>query len=145
MRARPDNLPAIPLPGFRPFSRCNVFPVNEMSKADVAAAAAVHRELGREYDDAIAEGLVERIGSEIDRRVDARLQQEKRDRHAAARSDSATRTAVFFGLGSMGIGIGAASVILTLGTHLTANAQIALVALIWLMIAVVNVAYSRRG
>src|SRR5215472_6834984 len=40
---------------------------------DVAAAAAVHRELGHEYDSALAEGLIERISSEIDKQVDARL------------------------------------------------------------------------
>ena len=40
---------------------------------DVAAAAAVHTELGEEYDAAVAEGLIERISSEIDKQVDARL------------------------------------------------------------------------
>jgi len=34
---------------------------------------AAHSELGPRYDAALAEGLVERIGEEIDRRVDARL------------------------------------------------------------------------
>ena len=40
---------------------------------EVAASAAAHRDLGPGYDTAVAEGLVERIGEEIDRRVDARL------------------------------------------------------------------------
>ena len=44
-------------------------------RADIAAAAAVHRDLGPDYTDAVSEGLVERIGSEIDKRVDARLAQ----------------------------------------------------------------------
>lgn len=34
---------------------------------------AAHAELGPRYDAALAEGLVERIGEEIDKRVDARL------------------------------------------------------------------------
>lgn len=34
---------------------------------------AAHTELGPTYDAAVAEGLVERIGEEIDKRVDARL------------------------------------------------------------------------
>jgi len=34
---------------------------------------AAHAELGPRYDDAVAEGLVERIGEEIDKRVEARL------------------------------------------------------------------------
>lgn len=34
---------------------------------------AAHAELGPQYDAAVAEGLVERIGAEIDKRIDARL------------------------------------------------------------------------
>jgi len=34
---------------------------------------AAHQDLGSGYDDAVAEGLVERIGAEIDKRIDARL------------------------------------------------------------------------
>ena len=40
---------------------------------EVRASAAAHRDLGPGYDTAVAEGLVERIGEEIDKRVDARL------------------------------------------------------------------------
>jgi len=34
---------------------------------------AAHQDLGSGYDDAVAEGLVERIGAEIDKRIEARL------------------------------------------------------------------------
>jgi len=47
--------------------------VDEATRNDIAAAAAAHHELGRDYDDAVAEGLVDRIGAEIDKRIDARL------------------------------------------------------------------------
>jgi hypothetical protein len=47
--------------------------VDQTARQDIAAAAAAHRELGREYDEAVAEGLVERIGTEIDKRIDAKL------------------------------------------------------------------------
>jgi hypothetical protein len=53
----------------------------------MAAAAAAHHELGRDYDEAVAEGLVERIGAEIDKRVEARLGRQPQ------RSRSLTRTA----------------------------------------------------
>ena len=43
------------------------------TRDEIAAAAAAHRELGRGYDEAVAEALVERIGAEIDKRIDARL------------------------------------------------------------------------
>jgi hypothetical protein len=47
--------------------------VEQATQDDIAAAAAAHRELGRDYDSAVAEGLVDRIGAEIDKRIDARL------------------------------------------------------------------------
>jgi hypothetical protein len=47
--------------------------VNSDEREEIAASLAAHAELGPRYDDAVAEGLVERIGAEIDRRVDARL------------------------------------------------------------------------
>src|SRR5256885_1859918 len=49
--------------------------VDQQTRDEIAAGGAAHRELGPAYDHAVAEGLVERIGDEIDRRVDARLAQ----------------------------------------------------------------------
>jgi hypothetical protein len=42
-------------------------------EAEIRASVAAHADLGPGYDAAVAEGLVERIGEEIDRRIDARL------------------------------------------------------------------------
>jgi hypothetical protein len=47
--------------------------VKANERDEIAASVAAHAELGPKYDDAVAEGLVERIGEEIDRRIDARL------------------------------------------------------------------------
>jgi hypothetical protein len=47
--------------------------VNADEREEITASVAAHAELGSRYDAALAEGLVERIGDEIDRRVDARL------------------------------------------------------------------------
>jgi hypothetical protein len=47
--------------------------VNADEREEIAASVAAHAELGPHYDAALAEGLIERIGEEIDRRVDARL------------------------------------------------------------------------
>jgi hypothetical protein len=44
-------------------------------EAEIQASVAAHADLGPGYDDAVAEGLVERIGAEIDKRIDARLGQ----------------------------------------------------------------------
>jgi len=128
---------------------------------DVAAAAAVHTELGQAYDSAVAEGLVERISSEIDMQVDARLAQR------GIQPGITAWTNLAMGLGSIGLGIGATAVtlhfwsssvvtpkaVLDLGSFraslLTSSssvstAQVILIALIWVVIAVINIAYSRR-
>ena len=131
------------------------------AREDIAAAAAVHTELGQAYDGAVAEGLVERISSEIDKQVDARLAQR------GIQPSVATWTNLAMGLGSIGLGIGATAVTLQswsssgvapkaqldLGsfhaslltsTRSVSITQVLLIALIWVAIAVVNVAYARR-
>jgi hypothetical protein len=135
--------------------------MDERAHEDVAAAAAVHTELGRGYDGAVAEGLVERISSEIDKQVDARLAEH------GIQSGRAAWANVAMGLGSVGLGIGATAVTLhaysvskvapkasiNLGplhgsvmttTNSVSTAQLVLVALIWVVIAVINIAYARR-
>ena len=47
--------------------------MNADEREEIAASVAAHAELGQRYDGAVAEGLIERIGEEIDKRVDARL------------------------------------------------------------------------
>jgi hypothetical protein len=42
-------------------------------ETEIRASVAAHQDLGSGYNDAVAEGLVERIGAEIDKRIDARL------------------------------------------------------------------------
>jgi len=128
---------------------------------DVAAAAAAHNERGQAYDGAVAEGLVERISSEIDKHVDARLAQR------GVQPSMAAWTNLAMGLGSIGLGIGATAVtlhswpssgvapkaVLELGsfraslltsTSSVSTAQVIIIALIWVVIAVINIAYARR-
>jgi hypothetical protein len=49
--------------------------VNANERDEITASVAAHAELGPRYNEAVAEGLVERIGEEIDKRIDARLGQ----------------------------------------------------------------------
>ncbi len=122
--------------------------VDQKAQEEITVAAAAHRELGPGYDDAVAEGLVERIGAEIDARVDARLAQ----RSAAAPDARACWAPAFLGTGSVVCGLGAtAIVVFATATNINgtfhdavSGAQILLVALIWAAIAVVNVAFARR-
>jgi hypothetical protein len=120
---------------------------------EVRASAAAHRDLGPGYDTAVAEGLVERIGEEIDRRVDARLfgqlQAPAPTRPRRVREPGRPGVAtVFLALGSMGFAIGATAAVLHPGDSppgTVSFGQSVLVALIWIVIGVVNVAYARRS
>jgi hypothetical protein len=95
--------------------------VDQLTRDDIAAAAGAYAELGRDYDGAVAEGLIERIGAEIDKRVDARLSERDRAHapapapEAAPRTRPASRTSaasVALALGSMGMGVLAALAVL---------------------------------
>ena len=131
--------------------------MDQLAREDIAAAAAAHHELGRDYDGAVAEGLIERIGEEIDKRVDARLghgrrgdRHPQRDRLAQRDRDGQLSPAahpawsvIVLAFGSMGFGIAAAGAVLSLGHQSSGGADV-LVALIWIIIGVINVSYARR-
>jgi hypothetical protein len=118
---------------------------------EVRASAAAHRDLGPGYDTAVAEGLVDRIGEEIDKRVDARLygQAPYQSPPPRLRREPVPGRigfgAVVLGLGSMGMAIGATAAVLHPGDspgQVSGGAAV-LIALIWIVIGVVNVAYAR--
>jgi hypothetical protein len=118
---------------------------------EVQASAAAHRDLGPGYDTAVAEGLVERIGEEIDRRVDARLfgqlQAPARPRRAPVPGRIGVGR-VFLGLGSMGLAVGGTVAVLHPGDSppgTVSAGQFLLVALIWIVIGVINIAYAQRS
>jgi len=121
---------------------------------EVRASTAAHRDLGPGYDAAVAEGLVERIGEEIDKRIDTRLYGQV-PYQAAPRRPRPRREpvpwrmgfgAVVLALGSMGMAIGATAAVLHPGAappgQVSGGATV-LIALIWIVIGVVNVAYAR--
>ena len=141
--------------------------MEQHSRDEIAASAAAHAELGPGYADAVAEGLVERIGTEIDKRVDARFAGHDR------RGGPASWPPVAMGLGSVALGTAATVAVLhpwadyagpggtltlptgrvvtlpaiwlrsATGAGVTGG-QVALVALIWVIIAVIYVAYTRQ-
>jgi hypothetical protein len=119
--------------------------MDQKAHQDIAATAAAHRELGPGFEDGLAEGLVERIGAEIDRRVDARLGQHGYGAPAPAAPGQppAPRPAwapAAMALGSMLIAVLGTVAALKFGS----NGSPALAALIWIVIGIVNVAYARR-
>ena len=152
--------------------------VNANERDEITASVAAHQELGSRYDTAVAEGLVERIGEEIDRRIDARLGGPRRpgfsaqggDRTAPAAYQGATGyqgpavptpampaadppppavppragglSGVVLGLGSMGLGVGATAVVVS--HHVSSAAGVVMILLIWVAIAIINIAHSQR-
>ena len=105
-----------------------------LSPDEVRAAAEIHRELGPDYRDAVIEAFVERVGREIDARVDSRL--------AAARQDAVQRDKqpkpLVLPIVSISLGIPLSGIALGLGS----DNQLSGLAIIWLALAVINVAYA---
>ena len=117
---------------------------------EVQASAAAHRDLGPGYEGAVAEGLVERIGDEIDRRVDARLYglgvQPPKPRRAPVPGRLGPG-GVLVALGSMGLAVGATAAVLHPGNPVgsVSFGQVVLVVLIWVVIGAINLAYANRN
>ncbi len=156
--------------------------VNQESRDEIAASVAAHAELGARYDGAVAEGLVERIGEEIDRRVEARLRglgapsgqepfagqnpyggQSTPGGQGAPQQFYAPGPAVppppaaapamqyrgsggvagvVLGLGSIALGTGVTTAVVSSATD--SVAKVFIILLTWIAIAVVNVAHARR-
>jgi hypothetical protein len=142
-------------------------------QAEIAASVAALQDLGSGYDQALAEGLVERIGAEIDKRIaaeiDSRVTAEvdsriltQLDRYAgcrhqrrrarrmiraerrmiqAGRADRFGRQSIALALGSMLVALSVTAIVLT-GSP--GGAAIMLMALIWVIVGIINVAYATR-
>jgi VIT1/CCC1 family predicted Fe2+/Mn2+ transporter len=108
--------------------------VDQSTRNDIAAATAAHHELGRDYDGAVAEGLVDRIGAEIDKRIDARLRSgSSGSRPPAESSQSGKGQALFLGAG---IGAGLTGLIAVLADGGSKHVAAAAVVTVWVILAV---------
>ncbi len=145
----------------------------EDRQAEIAASAAALQDLGPGYDQALAEGLVERIGAEIDQRITAEIDNRvtaevdsrivtqldryagcRHQRRRARRMIRAERRAIRAERTDRS---GWQSVMLALGSMLVALsvtaivlkgspdvAAIMLMALIWVIVGTINVAHAMR-
>ena len=102
--------------------------MSSLEPDDVRAAAELHRELDPEYRDALVESFLDRVGKEIDAQVDRRL---------AAQPAPQPRT-MALAIVSVAVGIPLTGIIMSLSD----SGQLAELAVIWVMIAVINVAYA---
>lgn len=119
---------------------------------EIRASAAAHRDLGPGYENAVAEGLVERIGEEIDRRIDARVYGHVRSGPVFPQQGPKQRNTSGVGFWgavlaavSMALAVGASAVILHTGGqgNATGGAE-CLTAFVWVVIGAINVSYARR-
>jgi hypothetical protein len=95
----------LPAAWTRPLLAMYLVIMEQATREHIAAAAAAHQELGREYEAPVAESLVERIGAEIDRRVEAKLAEKGNGRRRPADLAPADRHRGLW----LGIGIGSAA------------------------------------
>jgi hypothetical protein len=98
---------------------------------EVESALAARHELGREYEPEIVESLVERIERRLDER--RRPAPGPPARHRRHDHDPVIRLA----LGSIALGVGATAIA-------TSHGDAWLAVIVWLAIAVINVAYAFR-
>jgi hypothetical protein len=140
---------------------------------EIAASVAVLQDLGPGYDQALAEGLVERIGAEIDQRIAAEMDKRvtaevdsrlllQLDRYAgcrhqrrrakrmiraerrlarAERADNPGRQSIMLALGSMAVASLVTAIVVKGSPGVAA---IMLMALIWVIAGIINVAYAMR-
>ncbi|MGH3153847.1 MAG: hypothetical protein ACRDOB_24395 [Streptosporangiaceae bacterium] len=143
------------------------------SQDEITVSVAALQDLGPGYDQALAEGLVERIGAEIDKRIAAEMDNRvtaevdsriltQLDRYAgcrhqrrrakrmiraerravrAERADRAGRQTMMLALGSMLVALSVTGIVLGESPGLAA---IMLMALVWVIVGIINVAYALR-
>jgi hypothetical protein len=104
-----------------------------VSPDELRAAAEVHRELGPEYDNAVVESFLERLGPEIDARVDTRVAQELQAGAGQPRTPS-----MKLAITSMALGIPLTAIV----TGSDQPDGLIGVLIIWLAIAIINLAYA---
>ncbi|HEX4063765.1 MAG TPA: hypothetical protein VHY58_22345 [Streptosporangiaceae bacterium] len=110
---------------------------SSLTPDEVRAAAETHNELGKDYSAAVIESFLEKVGSEIDARVDARLTRYPGPAQAPAakaKKDRSSTTAV--GVLSIILGIPLTAIVAYSPAHLWG------LLVIWVALAVINVAYN---
>jgi hypothetical protein len=116
---------------------------SSLTPQEVRAAAEVHSELGPGYRDAVIESFLDKIGREIDARVDARLAQAQ-PMMPPQRAPRERDTVLPLAITSIALGIPITAIVTAVGQH---PAGIWGLIVVWLAIASINVAnalHNRR-
>jgi hypothetical protein len=112
---------------------------SSLSPEEIRAAAETHNELGPAYRDAVIDSFLDRVGREIDARVDARLAQQQAAQppvqHRRGQSGSPMALAII----SMALGIPISAIVVAAGTH---PAGLLGLLVVWIAITAINIAYN---
>jgi hypothetical protein len=114
---------------------------SSFSPDEIRAAAETHRELGPDYRDAVVDSFLDKVGREIDARVDARL---AAARHVAPQPERAPRKSisdVAVLVITLGFGIPISAIAVAAGAH---PAGLWGLLVVWIAIAAINIAYAVR-
>ena len=106
-----------------------------LSPEEIRAAAETHHELGPGYQDAVIESFLDKVGREIDARVDTRLAQQQSARYRREHSGSPMALAIT----SMALGVPISAIAVAGGTH---PAGFMGLLVVWIAIAVINIVYN---
>jgi hypothetical protein len=104
---------------------------------EIRAAAETHNELGQDYSAAVIESFLEKVGNEIDARVDARLSRYPGPAQAPpakARREHGSATAV--AVLSVILGIPLTAIVVYSPAHLWG------LLVVWIALATINIAYN---
>jgi hypothetical protein len=106
---------------------------------ELKAAVSARRDLGPEYEDAVVESFLDKMGKEVDRRVDERLAQV--GPKAAARGGASDAQRLALAIVSLSLGT-----LTTLAFVLAGGERASYLVPVWIAIIIVNVVFnSNRG
>jgi hypothetical protein len=128
-------------PGPRKIYRVCVSSSSSFSPNEIRAAAETHRELGPDYSDAVVDSFLDKVGREIDARVDARVAAARPVPQQPERAPRRPFSEVAMVGLTMGLGIPLSGIAVAAGTH---PAGLWGLLVVWIAIAVINIAYAVR-
>jgi hypothetical protein len=103
---------------------------------EIRAAAETHRELGPDYQSAVIESFLDKVGREIDARVDERMALARQMQIKPARGRSPMALAIV----SMSLGIPLSAI--ALGVASSSIGGLTALVVIWIAITAINLAYT---
>src|SRR5450759_3497409 len=109
------------------------------SRDEIRAAAETHRELGPDYEAAVIDSFLDKVGKEIDARVDSRLAAPRQAYQARQARPPRAYSPLALAIPSIAMGIPLTAIALAVGSP---SAGFAELLVIWIAITAINLAYA---